>query len=169
LLELAWRRAEAWSPNIVVGLRSTGQLGELAYPTINDDAHIGGPLASLSAGLSWAAKRGAEALLTIACDTPFLPDDLPHRLAAAIEGAAAAVPVSGGRIHPTCSLWRTTAASSLAAYLATGRRSLEGFADFAGFVPVEWTIEDHDPFANINTPEELAAAQTVLDRRDRPK
>lgn len=164
LLDLAWRRAEAWSPKLAVGLRSAEQFGELSYPSITDDQHIEGPLASLSAGLAWAGRCGAGELLTIPCDTPFLPEDLLSRLAAGIGKAAVAVPVSGGRLHPTCALWRTAVASSLATYVAEGRRSLEGFARFAGFVPVDWPIQEQDPFANINTPEELAAAQAVADR-----
>jgi molybdopterin-guanine dinucleotide biosynthesis protein A len=35
-----------------------------------------GPLAGVLAGLDWAAEQGAEAIVTVAADTPFFPADL---------------------------------------------------------------------------------------------
>jgi molybdenum cofactor guanylyltransferase len=49
-----------------------------------------GPLAGVLAGLDWAAERGAEAIVTAAADTPFLPRDLVARLTAAGDLALAA-------------------------------------------------------------------------------
>jgi molybdenum cofactor guanylyltransferase len=100
---------------------------------------------------------GAELLLTLPCDSPRLPPDLPHRLAAEIGAAAVAVPQSQGRLHPVCALWRTHLAQALPAYLASGRSSLQGFARQCGAAVVEWQVEDgDDPFLNINTPEDLS-------------
>jgi molybdenum cofactor guanylyltransferase len=69
---------------------------------------------------------------------------------------------SGGHLHPVCGLWRVSALDAVPAYLASGRRSLRGFAEAAGFTAVDWPIEPLDPFFNINTPEDLAAAERLL-------
>ena len=45
-----------------------------------------GPLAGVLAGLDWAAKHGAETIVTAAADTPFFPADLVPRLLLAAEG-----------------------------------------------------------------------------------
>lgn len=113
-----------------------------------------GPLGGMLAGLRWAA--GAESLLIVPGDTPFLPEDLAARLAAA--GAPAAYAVSGGRDHPTVALVATRLADDLAAYLASGQRAVRGWMARQGAVGVIWPVTPRDPFFNINTPEALAAA-----------
>src|SRR4029079_4068050 len=44
-----------------------------------------GPLTGLHAALVWAKGCGANLVVTVACDTPFLPDDLVGRFLAARE------------------------------------------------------------------------------------
>ena len=80
---------------------------------------------------------------------------------------------SGGRLHPVCALWKAEAAAGLPAYLATGRRSLRGFAEAVGYEAVEWPSEPFDPFFNINDEADLAAPRLCsevddLDRLARP-
>ena len=48
---------------------------------------------------------------------------------------------------------------TLPAYLATGRRSLRGFAEAIGVARVDWPIIPSDPFFNINSPDDLAVAE----------
>ena len=43
--------------------------------------------------------------------------------------------------------------------MATGRRSLNGFAAAVGMTEAAWPVVGPDPFANANTPAELAAPQ----------
>ena len=82
-----------------------------------DDPAIEGPLGGVAAALALGGD-----VLTIPCDMPFLPDDLPARL---VSGKAATLAASGGQLHPVCALWKAEAAAGLPAYLATGRRSLQ--------------------------------------------
>ena len=70
-------------------------------------------------------------VLTIPCDMPFLPADLPERLGRRRTTSRGAGE-SGGRLHPVCALWRA-ARSRAAAYTASGRRSLHGFAEAVGY------------------------------------
>jgi molybdopterin-guanine dinucleotide biosynthesis protein A len=143
LLERALGIARRWSADVSVA------------DGTDDAPGIEGPLGAVAAALA----RGGDTL-TIPCDMPFLPDDLPQRLAAA--DAAVAVAASGGRLHPVCALWRARAAAALPAYLATGRRALRGFAEAAGCAAVQWDALPRDPFFNINTEADLAAAELWL-------
>lgn len=125
-----------------------------------------GPLAGILAGLAWAAAQpGVRALVTVSCDTPFLPLDLVPRLAA--EGAVVSVAASGGRLHPTAALWPLQIAPQLAAALAEGRRKAMAFVEAAGARPVSFAVlgtaaAPIDPFFNANTPEDLDAARAML-------
>lgn len=164
LIEQAFERAHSWSNLAVVSVRSADQLGIHQLPWVVDAPDIAGPLAGLSAALRWARDQGANVVLTIPCDMPFLPDDLPQRLQAGIGELSAAVASSGGNLHPVCGLWRVEAVPQIAAYCSSGRRSLKGFAQHLGFAEVEWPTETRDPFFNVNSPADLAIAEGLLGR-----
>jgi len=164
LMELAFNRATGWSEHAVIAVRSADQIGSLEAPCITDVEGIEGPLAGLASSLQWARRQGAAALLSLACDMPFLPDDLPSRLVHAIGGRNAAVASSGGHLHPVCTLWRSEALDDLADYCASGRKSLKGFAEHVGYTSVEWPVRPYDPFFNINRPKDLAFARTMIRR-----
>jgi molybdenum cofactor guanylyltransferase len=163
LIEHALAAARSWSDALAISLREPGQLGQLPAPVIVDAPELGGPLGGLAAGLAHAAQTGRETLLTIPCDMPFLPPDLALRLAGAIGSKQAALAASGGRLHPVCGLWRTEARDLLPVYVATGRRSLNGLAEHVGFEAVEWPGTP-DPFFNVNSAEDLAAAELRMRR-----
>jgi len=162
LLERALRQARLWSDAVAVAVRDQGQLGGSDLPTILDEQRIAGPLGGLAAGLRFARERGADALLSLPADMPFLPGDLVRRLQQAIGANLAALASSGGRLHPVCGLWRVGALERLPSYLASGRRSLRGFAEAVGSVTVEWPGGPNDPFFNINNAEDLASAKRRL-------
>jgi molybdopterin-guanine dinucleotide biosynthesis protein A len=146
LLDRALRRARSWSEEVLVAAREGGDL--------RDDPAIEGPLGGIAAALALGGD-----VFTIACDMPFLPDDLVARLR---SDAAVTVAASGGRLHPVCALWKAEALDALPAYLATGRRSLTGFAEAAGYQAVEWPIEPLDPFFNVNDETDLERAKTLM-------
>lgn len=162
LIEQAFERAHSWSNLAVVAIRSTDQLGFRPLPWIVDAPGIAGPLAGLIASLGWASEQGSNVLMTIPCDMPFLPDDLPRRLLAGIGEHSAAVASSGGNLHPVCGLWRVEAIQQIDAYCSSGRRSLKGFAQHLGFAEVEWPTVSRDSFFNINSPADLATAEAML-------
>jgi molybdopterin-guanine dinucleotide biosynthesis protein A len=90
---------------------------------------------------------------------PFLPADLFDKLREAIGDAASALASSGGHVHPVCGLWRTSSLDCIGAYVASGRRSLKGFAETIGRAEVEWPAALNDPFFNINSADDLAEAE----------
>ena len=155
--------ARAYGRDVAVAVREGTQVaGAVEAQLLLDEPGIDGPLAGLASALGFARGQGVECVLTLPCDTPRLPPDFALRLQAALDpGVGVAVAQSNGRAHPTCALWRSGALDALPAYLATGRRSLNGFAAAVGMTTVEWPVLETDPFANANTPEELQALQPV--------
>lgn len=160
LVAHALGHARRWSDAVAVAVRTEDQVAGVAdAPLLLDDPAIPGPAAGLASAFAFAQSLGAERLLTLPCDAPRLPDDLLQRLDAALGDAGVAVAASLGRLHPTCALWRVDCAHRLPAYLAAGS-SLRGFAADCGMTVVDWDRgPDGDPFANANTPEDLAALQ----------
>ena len=115
-----------------------------------------GPLAGLHAAL--AAAR-TEWVVTVPCDSPFLPRDLVARLAAAAASANATLAVARtfDQPHPVFALVRTDVAPHLSAFLEGGGRKIDAW--YATLAVVEVAFDDEaDAFRNINTAAELAAA-----------
>ena len=111
-----------------------------------------GPLAGLHAGLN-AAKH--PLVVTVPCDSPFLPADLVSRLQQNIEGRDLAVAKTGAQPHPVFALVRRHCSESLEAYLAQGGRKIDAW--YASLKVVEVSFDDEaDAFRNINTLEDLA-------------
>ncbi len=126
-----------------------------------------GPLAGLLAGLDWAARERPSAgwIITVPADAPFLPVDLVARLAVA-AGTRGAVAASRGRLHPVVGLWPLgTAADLRRALVDDGLRRADAWVARQGAATVEWQADPVDPFFNINTPDDLAAAGRLLASR----
>lgn len=123
-----------------------------------------GPLAGILAGLRWAARHQPEArdVLSLPADTPFAPLDLAARLGEA-RGARAAVAcaASGGRLHPAVALWPVALADALEAALRAGERRVRGWAERQGLAVCTFAAAPFDPFLNVNTPADLAAARAA--------
>ena len=159
-----------------MALSANGDAGrfDLGLPVIADSMDgFPGPLAGVLAGLDWAARQGAEAIVTVAADTPFFPPDLVARLLevsngqvhplvlAATEGTGQTRSRSHSGLirHPTFGLWPVAFRDDLRAALRDGLKKV-----------VLWT-ERHDgrealfpdeaAFFNINTPEDLIQAEAM--------
>lgn len=166
LLDHALALARHWSPLIGISVRDATSAFHSSGAALLPDTAGSGPIAGIASALSFGRSSGAGLVLTIPCDTPFLPPDIVDRLAKALlPSAAAAIAASGGRLHPSCGLWRVEADAALPAYLASGRASLNGFAEALGAVEVEWPIAPIDPFFNINNETELAEAEALIEYR----
>jgi molybdenum cofactor guanylyltransferase len=141
-------------------------------PVVADDLPgFKGPLAGILAGLDWIAARCPDVPLAISvpADTPFLPCDLAARLmdARANDNALFACARSGGRTHPAVAVWPVSIRNDLRhALVVEEMRKVEAFSQNYSRVIVEWPIEPYDPFFNANDPSDLAAAETILARRD---
>ncbi len=125
-------------------------------PVLADGPFAGqGPLAGVLAGLDWAVRIGAGALLTVPGDTPFIPPGLANSLA-----PPPACAVSRGRVHSLVALWPVTCRETLRAHLSVpGQRGVYNFTAHIGMRRVDFFAQKWDPFHNVNTPEELAMAR----------
>ena len=114
-------------------------------------AGFAGPLAGLHAGLK-AAKH--PHVLTVPCDSPFLPADLALRLKNSLGEKHLAVAKTGDQPHPVFALMKREVRERLEAFLAAGGRKIDAW--YAALEVVEVSFDDEaDAFRNINTIEEL--------------
>jgi molybdopterin-guanine dinucleotide biosynthesis protein A len=113
-----------------------------------------GPLAGLDAGLH---ATDAPFIVTVPCDSPFLPHDLVARLATARSAVDADVAVArtADQPHPVFALVSVRVRSHLADFLARGERKIDRW--YADLKVAEVPFDDEaGAFANINTLAELA-------------
>ncbi|MFN4207175.1 MAG: molybdenum cofactor guanylyltransferase MobA [Agrobacterium albertimagni] len=131
-----------------------------------------GPLAGVLAGLKLFTELpgGPAHVLTTPCDTPFLPRDLLKRLQDGVRGDAIMLAACNGRTHPITALWPVTLAEDLERWLddPDHRRVFDFVArhpnETVEFAPLEGPFGPVDPFFNINTPEDLAMAEAIIEQ-----
>ncbi|HEX4886015.1 MAG TPA: molybdenum cofactor guanylyltransferase MobA [Casimicrobiaceae bacterium] len=127
------------------------------HPVVADAVGgFAGPLAGLHAGLTAA---GTPYVVTVPCDSPFLPADLVARLADGLERDAAQLAVARtfDQPHPVFALVRRDVLPHLTAFLDGGGRKIDLW--YATLRVTEVPFDDcADAFRNINTRDELAAA-----------
>jgi len=136
----------------------------LGLPVLPDGALAGkGPLAGVAVGLAWARDIGAEALLTVPVDTPFIPTDLADRL-----HPAPAVAVHEGRQHHLVASWPVGFLPALLDFLGqSGDYKVRDALALAGARPVDFPAAA-DPFLNLNTPADMATATQRLKSPGQP-
>ena len=64
--------------------------------------------------------------------------------------------------HPTFGLWPVDLRDDLRAALADGTRKVVAWTDRHGAASAVFEFDDADPFFNINTAQDLEAAQLML-------
>jgi molybdopterin-guanine dinucleotide biosynthesis protein A len=135
------------------------RFADFGLPVLPDaPEHAGkGPLAGVAAGLAWASAIGAEALLTIPVDTPFITPDLLARLT-----PAPSVAVWQGRQHHLVACWPVSLLAELEAFLdRPGAYKVRDALALRGARQVRFDAPQ-DPFLNINTPDDLLAAHSRM-------
>lgn len=170
---LAARVAAGLRPQVAaLAINANGDPARLAFlglPVLPDsEPGHPGPLAGVLAGLDWAAATAPDAMLLSApVDCPLLPADLAARLAAAAEGRRIAVAASGGRLHPVVALWPGRLRDALRGGLRDGSaRQVGRFLRAFDHVVVDWPHFPFDPFANLNSPGDVAAAEALVQEGD---
>ena len=127
-----------------------------------------GPLAGVLAAMDWAAGLGADAVITVAADTPFFPTDLVTRLQAAGGSAGFSLAATGKDTapdwHPVFGLWPVGLRHILRQDLLAGQRKVITWAVQNGARPA--LFAGTNPFFNINTPEDLAIARACIARHE---
>lgn len=114
-----------------------------------------GPLAGIHAGLS---AYPDDYVLSVAVDLPFLPLNLAQRLKAGMPPQHCAYASSGGQ-HALAILWAPGMAPEVEIYLQRGGRNLRDWLHQHA-TAVDFNVDGgSDILLNINTPEDLHAAQ----------
>ena len=121
-----------------------------------------GPLAGLQTGLMHCTT---PYLVTVPCDSPYLPLDLVARLAQALQAQEAdlAVAVTGVGVqrqpHPVFCLAKASLLPHLTQYLESGGRKMGAWHATLRVATVHF--EDEAAFRNINTLDELQQSQSL--------
>jgi len=162
---LAWvqERVQPQVDEILISAnRNLEQYAQFGYPVLSDEIPgFAGPLAGLHRAMRTARN---DLILTVPCDTPFLPADLAQRLCAALtrDSAQIAMPGAGGRTHHAVMLCKKNLAPDLAAYLQSGERKVMEWQRRLKQVVVPF--DEPEAFANFNTPEDLVKAKNTTGR-----
>ena len=116
-----------------------------------------GPLAGLHSALSAASH---DLVLTVPCDSPFLPTDLAERLETArrSESADIAVARTGRQVHPVFCLVQRKLLPHLSNFLDDGGRKIDAWYADLNVVEVEFD-DQPEAFTNFNTLEEMLASE----------
>ena len=150
---------ERLAPQVATLLVNTNRNADcharFGWPVIGDAIEgFAGPLAGLHAGMRHARTRY---VVTVPCDSPFLPADLVERLAtglAGAHGARLAVARTREHVHPVFALVDRSLLADLETFLASGQRKIDAW--YAPLDVVEVEFDDDAAFRNINTPQELS-------------
>lgn len=126
-----------------------------------------GPLAGIHAGLDWIRKNNpnAEWLASFASDTPFFPSTLVADLLTAAKktNANLAIASSLARQHPTFALWHISLISLIEQQLHSDEiPRLQDWMAAQTPTEVSFKADEYDPFFNINTPQDLYAAEPMV-------
>ena len=143
-------------------LNDYAQFGFPVWPDqeFENDNQFNGPLAGLETGLIHCTT---PYLLAVPCDSPFLPEDLAHRLMSALQEQHAdiAVACTEHRLQPVFCLVPITCLKQLQEYLHSGGRKMDGW--YRNLRVAKVKFPDDSAFRNINTLEDLQACSTQHD------
>lgn len=146
---------------------------DLGLPVIADTIpDFAGPLAGVLAGMDWAHQQGYDRIVTVAADTPFFPRDLVKQFEVCAVDMSAPLVLAAtqdeGRLyrHPTFGLWPVSLRDDLRQALGGGLRKVVLWTDAHQGRLAEFATEPFDPFFNLNTPEDLEIAQSLIGEVD---
>ncbi len=126
-----------------------------------------GPLAGVLAGMDWAADNGFSHIVSVAADSPCFPPRLVTGLQFACEASGEKLamvnsprPDGGYFRQPTFALYDVGLRENLRAALLDGVRKVIQWTQPQGCATIVFHGFGDDPFFNINTPSDMALAET---------
>jgi molybdopterin-guanine dinucleotide biosynthesis protein A len=157
-------RAAGGAPLVLGTRRETGGLEGARF---EDEAAAGrgriGPLNAIGHGL---AVAGTPIVVSLACDLPLVPAGFLRFLAAEASRWAAVVPRAAGEMQVLAAAYTVACLEAIDRRLAAGERSVHGFLQDVQARILEGDelspFGGEDIFLNVNTPEDLARAETIL-------
>lgn len=131
------------------------------YPVKADGyADFQGPLAGMS---SCMAVVDTDFILTVPCDSPFIPADFASRLYRRLKRGRADICVAsnGRRIQPVFALIKVTLLDRLLEFLERGERRIDKWYSEQNTVREDFS-DAKQTFVNINTLEKLSMVEKIL-------
>lgn len=157
--------AQAMHPvvdEVIVSVASKGGAWEERYHMVEDVLPDLGPLGGL---VSAFAHVDAARLLVAPCDAPGLTSSVFETLLANADRAAVVVAADRSHAQPLIGCYDASIRSALRDYLATGRRSVNGFLATQDVLRlrIDLRVPHYNPamLLNINTPLELQRMLTL--------
>ena len=146
------------------GVRSS--FDNFPYPVVEDKLdNFQGPLTGLYSAFESGKLTSADYVMMVACDGPFFPENLVSKLYCEInkdESDVACVRYQGVA-QPMFSLWHKRTAAIVRKTLLIDKNG--GFKPLIGSlrsVYLDWPELSVNPFLNVNTPEDLKFAETLV-------
>ena len=142
---------------------------KFGYKMLEDPikGHLG-PLVGILASLNWAKNLDQKWVLTLPCDTPFIPKNLIEALIEAKNenpDIDLVVAKSRGFKHPVIALWKTNNNIKLKNAIEDGIRKIDNFTSQLKIKYVNFDNLNQsrfDPFTNLNSPRDLITAMQIL-------
>ncbi len=165
LIETAISRLKPQVSTILINAnRSITKYSHYGYPVLMDETpDFSGPLAGFSIGLKHCKT---PYLLTSPCDSPLLPTDLAKNMATELEDnnlelVFASSKETDGKVwsQPVFCLMKSSLQDSLNTFLSKGDLKIDRW--FKELRSGTVVFENPQAFANVNTPEELAALERI--------
>jgi len=102
-------------------------------------------------------------MVTVPCDSPFVPKDLVKRLHLQLleDDADTSVAHSGKRLQPVFTLMKTSLKDSMRDYLNSGERKIDKWFEQHKLAITDFS-DQPDTFININTQEELSSIESKI-------
>jgi molybdopterin-guanine dinucleotide biosynthesis protein A len=154
-------------PDCLVVTNSPELYGSIGLPMVGDVFPEGGSLGGIYSGLRAAS---GDAALCVACDMPFLSAPLVAHLAGRAAEADVVIPEAAGELQTLHAVYGKACLPAMERRLMAGQLKIVGFFDDVRVLrlPPEAIEPFADPdtvFMNLNTPEDLARARALWDRR----
>lgn len=151
--------------------RDLERFEQLAIPVVEDaygpDA---GPLAGIVTGMQYCRKHipSARAVACFPADVPWFANDIVARMAHALDADSTQVAwlCTGGQLQPLFSLWPLALENVLVAALGKGTYSPMALIRSLPNSLLSIAQSKTGEFENLNTPADLARAQTYLQSRN---
>ncbi len=139
------------------------------YPLLKDKIEgFLGPLSGIFTALSWAKDIDENWVLTLPCDTPYLPKNLIPKimkLSSIEKNNFDVISVKcNHQTHPVIGLWKTNLIEKLENSLKDGVRKIDLFTSNMNVKYVEYFFKENsfDPFTNLNSPSDILNSQRIL-------
>ena len=148
--------------NIIINAnRNPQQYGIYGLPVVADMlGDYFGPLVGMATGMHTTDR---PYIVTIPCDSPFIPGTLVETLFRSLDEQQADISVAhdGTRMQPVFALLRCELLPGLLAYLDEGGRKIDTWYDQQRLAIADFS-DTPDTFLNLNTPEDKLALESRM-------